>query len=173
MVFLSHLSVGYLLSVPATDSLSGLLIISGSILPDIDAFFFKYVKDHHKSPLHYPLFWLFLSILAILFSEISNNFYPGYLVFCLTLGIYGHLFFDWIFARSTGIMFFYPFSRKNFSILPLEPKKGKVSVRSFRKQILCLSFYLKSQNRILLFLEVFIIIFSVLVFFKRNVLPGF
>lgn len=177
MTLPAHLSGGYI-AINLVDKInpslelgSGCLLFAGligSVLPDIDFVFFKYMKDHHNSWPHTPLFWIaiyliFFSIGIFLRNQIIQNYSTA-----LIIGILTHLFLDWFNGRAAGIRIFYPFSEKLYSLFPLSPEKGRIPTFLIpnKEYVEFLKFYV--QNKFLLAIEIMIIIsgFGVWIFKK-------
>jgi len=96
-----------------------------SVLPDIDVFSSRLLKDHH-TVLHTPLFWLGTFIVLFLIGQLTNSLVVKSLAVAIFLGAMTHLFLDWLSGRTTGIQIFYPFSTRQYSLYPLKPKKGEI-----------------------------------------------
>lgn len=137
MIFPAHLVGGYLAIKiankinPNLGLLNNGLIITGlvgSVLPDVDLFFFKNLKDHHNSWFHAPLFWVSVYATITIFSLITKNQTIMSYSTALIIGVLVHIFLDWFSARTTGIKFLYPFSEKMFSLYPLSPQKGEIQI---------------------------------------------
>lgn len=166
MIIPAHLAGGYL-ALKLADKLqpemgfynNEMMVIGilGAILPDIDSFRFKYIKDHHDSFTHLPLFWILAFILVfgleILFKIQIINY-----TIALFLGIFSHLFLDWFSGRTTGIKIFYPFSGKAYSLFTINPDKGKIPISLLlnKENKDFLLFYW--ENKFLFFVEIGIII---------------
>lgn len=88
MTIPAHLAGGYL-AIKLIDKINpniglgegGVLMLGlvGSVLPDIDFFFSKYIRDHHSTIPHTPLFWLamysFIYLIGILFTGLTQTLY--------------------------------------------------------------------------------------------------
>ena len=86
-----------------------LLVILGSIFPDVDIFFGLYLKKNHRLFFsHYPSCWLILTLFSILF--VSQMYW-----FCLAALI--HTLVDVI---DWDISLLQPVSNRQFSILTLD-----------------------------------------------------
>lgn len=172
MTLPAHLAGGYLAIQLASelkpelglgnDTLYIFVGLIGAILPDLDGFFFKYLKDHHKSPLHAPLFYL---VIFTLIYSLDKLFYLKNLELFLVaflLGIITHLFLDWFSGRTTGLRLFYPFKLKDYSLFPLDPEKGKVpiSIIPNKEYKGYLKFYI--QNKFLFIVELLLILLALL-----------
>ncbi len=162
MTPIAHLSSGiwvYVLYASRFEYNRPLLVASllGSMAPDIDGLFGKKMKDHRRTIFHTPILWLFLFLISYLVYILTN--YAGMIYFnAFTFGALVHLFLDWISARTSGIMLFYPFSEKLYSLYPTNSEIGNVSVLPTKdtkyKQFWL--FYLK--NKKLLFIEIIVIL---------------
>ncbi len=134
MVPLTHLVVGYLFSktycemlgIPcgSEQAFTAVTIIS-SVFPDIDIFFGKKINEHRNTIFHAPIFWISFTTILIIYCFFNNSFLP-YSV-ALGFGVFSHIFLDWFSGRTIGIRLFYPFSKKMYSLFPLNPAMGNVS----------------------------------------------
>jgi len=174
MTLPAHLAGGYLalkassaLLPQATPDKSIFLIagILGAILPDIDTFRFRYIKDHHDSLSHTPLFWVLISLLIYGLGWFINNPSVEACAVALLIGTFSHLFLDWFSGRTAGIRVFYPFSKKVYSAFPLQPEMGKIPTLPNKKQLAFWKFY--SENKLLLFSEALIAIIGLALFTKQ------
>lgn len=126
------------------------------VLPDIDlSFYVNSVKDHHDTPTHTPLYWLALFIVLLVIYH-SNTAALAY-VWAAFIGITSHMFLDWYGGRICGIRLFFPFSKKRYSLFPLERKKFKQI--DFSKKYR--EFY--TNNRVLLWSEILIVVVAIAV----------
>lgn len=165
MTLPAHLAAGYLAvklvnkTSPSLklNSLGLMAGIAGAILPDIDFFFFRYIKDHHNSWLHIPLFWLGLYLLIYIITLFKKNVSVKKYTALFLIGIATHLFLDWFSGRTTGIKIFYPFSKTVYSLFPLNPQKGLVSTTIFPTKETIDFFKFYSQNTFLMIMEIAII----------------
>lgn len=114
----------------------------GAFLPDLDYLFFSYPKDHHHSLFHTPLFWLSLVIIFFLFLKKKKE---KMLLQAFSLSLLLHFIIDWYGARTAGIRILYPLSDKVYSLFPLQPKRGKISIFSNQAQREYLKFYFSNQ----------------------------
>ncbi len=141
-----------------------LIGIIGGAIPDIDSFFYKQIKDHHDSPLHTPFVWasFFLFLLGVnYFLNMGLQLY----IFALLIGVFSHIFLDWYAGRIAGVRIFYPFSKKRYSLFPMNPDQGKVPLKAvFTKEYI--KFY--SKNRFLLISEIFIVLAAIALVFIKN-----
>lgn len=93
-------------------------------LPDLDSLWNKVkLKDHHKGYFHAPLFWIGVFGIIALFGLISG-FYSWIFAFLFLSQVLFHLFTDWFTARTAGIAWFYPFSKKEFSLFKVKKDLG-------------------------------------------------
>ena len=162
MTPIAHASTGYLVSLSFGRPEIIIPTVIGALIPDIDLLFVKNTLYHRDSFLHLPFFWLIILFVASLF--ISKTIVIGF-----GLGIFLHIFFDWLTVEERGIgdmRLFYPFSDKKFAFNP-EPATGKkypknvISIESIK-------LYMESK---FLFLELFFDITGPLVFLtKSNIL---
>ena len=147
--------------MPEQYSMSISLIIMSLIfanLPDIDIFFAKTIKDHHQTPFHAPLFW-------ILVAAISIFFMPWSISLLLLLCVSVHNLLDYMAARTTGIMFLYPFSNKEYSLFPMKKEVGnfhpwKADRKSHTKYMIN---YMKNVPMVIF--EAAVFVFGVVAFF--------
>lgn len=163
MMLPAHISGGYL-AMNLVNKLNpnlgigsgGLLIAGmiGAVLPDVDFIFFKYVKDHHYSWPHSPLFWVAIYFVTFSIGVILKNQAVKNYSTALLIGVLTHLFLDWFNGRTGGIRIFYPFSEKVYSLFPLNPQKGEVSPLPFPSKEWIEFFKFYSQNKFLLFSEI-------------------
>lgn len=171
MTIPAHISGGYIaLNIinrisPNLELTNNELMIAGligSVLPDIDYVFFKYVKDHHNSWTHTPVFWIAIYIIVLILSLVFNEPILRSYSTALIIGIFTHLFLDWYSGRTTGIRILYPYSKKVFSLYQINPNKGKVStsLKPNQEHIEFFKFYAK--NKFLLFSEIGLILAGVL-----------
>lgn len=147
--------------LPEQYSMSTSLIVMSLVfayLSDIDIFFAKTVKDHHKTPFHAPLFWILVSAISLFFMHWS-------IALLLLLCVLVHALLDYMAARTTGIMFFFPFSIKEYSLFPIKKAIGnfhpwKADKKSYQN-------YLKNymKNVPMVIVEVLVFVFGVLAFF--------
>jgi len=116
---------------PATLSLA----IGLSMLPDLDALWVRARQqrrgthghnNHHTLPSHTPIFYLVIALAA----AIGLSWQASVLFTVITLG---HLVLDsW--ATDDGIMWLYPFRRKQYALLARPIHKGGLYGKAFYKQ---------------------------------------
>ena len=100
------------------------------IIPDLDVLAIKKFKDHHKSPMYWPIIWLVLLISTIIFQNtLSQLWFATIILFSSTILV--HICLDYIAGRTAGVQFLFPFSRKEISLCPVNKEKGSFSVRKF------------------------------------------
>jgi len=140
MEFISHIFSGslslYILRLlsPTSYEKTVLLVLLAMVfasLPDIDAVFGGTLKDHHRSPLHKPAFWVLIVLIGYLLSAgegLFSSIYVTLLAVCIAV----HLITDTITARTTGISWFYPFSKKEYSLYTLQPEKGDFNIFKYK-----------------------------------------
>lgn len=179
MVLPSHVAGGYV-AISVIDSIypnlgfgsGGLLLagLVGSVLPDIDFVFFKYVKDHHNSWLHTPIFWIILYVIVFIIGIVVQN--NGIIIYntAFLIGTITHLFLDWFSGRTAGIRISYPFSIKVFSLYPLNPQKGKVLTSLFPTKEHREFFKFYAKNKFLLCFEMSLVMIGFLLFCGKVVL---
>lgn len=134
MITVTHLGVGYVFSKTYCDLLgmqcgseqlfTSVAMIS-SVLPDVDIFFGKKINEHRNTLFHTPFFWVGVIFLLTIVSIVRKSFWPY--VIASSFGVFSHLFLDWFSGRTSGIRILYPFSRKMYSLFPLNPQKGNIS----------------------------------------------
>ncbi len=153
MIFLAHLASGillyYLLKKKLKHSYLFYICLIGSLVPDLDALFGKQVNAHRYTVFHAPLFWLGLFVFLMIIFLRNKKVKTCLSAFLLAVG--SHLFFDWITGRTAGIQFFYPFSKKIYSLYPLHPEKGNISIWTSLEQMDFWRFYW--ENKLLVALE--------------------
>ncbi len=172
MTFLGHVAGAYL-AVQLVNTVdpslnldqASILIVGvmGGVIPDIDALFYKQVKNHHDSPLHIPLFWaaVFLVLFAMNYAlGISLQKY----IIAVFVGVFSHFFLDWYGGRIAGVKFLYPFSQKRYSLFPLQFDKGSIPLRDtlgreYNK------FY--ASNKLLLISEITIVVAAITLFIVK------
>jgi len=174
----SHIATGYILSevfmnkfnLPQTDNLLITTIaIAGSLAPDIDGLFGLQIKDHHKTVFHAPIFWgLFILIIGLIGFSIKNVLIVISIA-AFGSGVFFHLFSDWFSGRTAGIRIFYPFSERQYSLFPLKPKKGAVSVFPNKKNIKEYREFMKYyfKNKFLVFTEISIILIAIFIWIRH------
>ena len=168
MTPIAHISSGYLVyagianTVKPDNFLLLLVSIAGALVLDMDALFGGKIKDHRNTVFHAPLFWLVVFIVAF---GVSYLLIPTLLIYIYAffLGVFIHLFLDWLGGRTAGIKIFYPFTDKKYALFPIKPEKGDISVLSIKGQGPFWKFYLK--NKILVVIELIIIVSPVFVYF--------
>ncbi len=132
--------------------------IMGALIPDVDYVFFKNIKDHHNGIPHSPLFWILMSSITCLFAFSTENILLMSYIIAFTIGVLVHLFLDWFSGRTAGIRVFYPFSKKVYSLYPLNPKKGEVSTSLIPNKSHLEFFRFYAQNKFLLSVEILIML---------------
>jgi membrane-bound metal-dependent hydrolase YbcI (DUF457 family) len=103
--------------------------VIGAITPDLNFFFYRYIKDHHNNPMYAPLVWLALFLFLHLVIRMWPTILGRYRIYinAFMLGVFSHLFLDWYAGRTTGVMLLYPFSETQYSLFTLHPSAGRVS----------------------------------------------
>lgn len=127
------------------------------VIPDIDALAIKNLRDHHKSPMHWPAIWVLLLVSTFIFRSFLGELWFATLILFSTL-ILVHICLDYIAGRTAGVQLLFPFSKKEMSLCPLHKEKGKFSPKTIKKKALFeyLEFYV--QNKALFLFELFIIL---------------
>lgn len=153
MTLPAHVAGGYLALKVTTNIVPGLgltepemllVTILGSVLMDIDVFFYKEMRDHHNSLLHTPLFWVLIFILGYGIDWFTKNPSIKNITNALFISVFSHFLLDWFSARRSGIRIFYPFSQKMYSLFPLDQGKWGSSFRIFPKKEQ-VEFYIKNK----------------------------
>lgn len=154
MLIPGHLAIGYLLSLLILKTLNpefnqseiNILLLLGSIfaiLPDIDtiSYLFKFNENttHKQFISHTPFLWL---IIGLAFFLMSTTIFLQTLALIFLIVTLSHFVLDSI---EYGIMWLWPFSRKQFSIHKIKSEKPKKndSLYSYYKRIFFKE-YLKS-----------------------------
>lgn len=174
-----HIAGGYLTAFlfikilkPEIDSnqINHLLIVGAfwGFAPDLDVFY-AFAKQqnllvshpttpiHRKFFLHAPMFWL---IVGLMIFFISASTFGKLFGLILWFSSWSHFFLDSI---EYGIMWLWPFNSKVYSLFNQE-KKFRIEETNFLKHSFkFLYFYSKS---ITFYLEIFIIISALIVYFK-------
>lgn len=135
------------------------MVIIGAVIPDVDGVFTETVAGHH-SILHTPILWIGFYTLVIIMSKMFNRKNIQQLGLGVMLGAQLHLFTDWFTARTVGIQWLYPFSHKDFSLYPIQPEQGQVTVWEMVKDPY-FSFYL--ENGFLLCTEIIICLSALII----------
>jgi len=138
------------------------------ILPDLDVLWSKNLSSHHESYFHAPLFWIGIATIIVIMHEIliiSNikqlaNIIPLWLAYIVLIQVISHLLFDYITARTAGIILFYPFNKKEYSLYKLNKKKGEFNSFEIKSQFKFLKHY--SKNKLLLGFEILMSILGIL-----------
>jgi len=174
----AHIATGYILSEVfinnfnlqgADNLLITTLTIAGSLAPDIDGLFGLQLKDHRKTVFHTPIFWGLLILIIGLIGFSIKNVLIVVSVAAFGSGIFFHLFLDWFSGRTAGIRIFYPFSERQYSLFPLKPKKGAVSVFPNKKNIKEYREFMKYyfKNKFLVFTEILIILVAIFIWIRH------
>jgi membrane-bound metal-dependent hydrolase YbcI (DUF457 family) len=145
-------------------------VIIGATISDIDILFVKNVKNHRDSPFHFPFFWLTVLIVGYLIGLYINSELMMTIITGFGLGIFLHIFFDWLTVTEKGageIKLLYPFSNKKFAFKPGPTKTGEYTL----KELFTVKYIKSHMTGRFLFIEIFLIVFSLLVFLlKSNIL---
>lgn len=125
-MFIAHLPAGYILGrAAARTGLPGTMAaaLAGSILPDLDLFYFYLVDarqhHHHSYWIHYPVVWLTLLAasgiwLALARGRSKRAAWPA---FILCLSAMAHIMLDGLVG---DIMLLAPWSRKFYALAQVE-----------------------------------------------------
>ncbi len=117
-MFIAHLPAGYIVSKAFKNHVLKTGVLLGSIIPDIDLFYFytfgQRAVMHHKYWTHMPFFWIVIALTTWLLAKI---FKPNFALLPLGLlaGTFLHLSLDSI---AGSIYWFAPFS--DFSLTLVE-----------------------------------------------------
>lgn len=126
-MFLAHLPAGYLISATLEKRLNVRGIVTagliGSILPDVDMFYFYFIDKqqhlHHSYWTHIPIFWFLLACLCftmIFISRCKNWLLPTSVFF---LNIFIHLLLDTVVGKIEWLQ---PFSKTAFYFFDVEAR---------------------------------------------------
>ena len=99
-----------------------LLVIFGSVLPDLDFLLASYLKVNHRTlPTHYPSLWISFTLVSLLLSKY---------IFWICFAGCVHLLIDII---DWELYLFRPFSNKTWSLISLNTKNilRQKSIREF------------------------------------------
>jgi membrane-bound metal-dependent hydrolase YbcI (DUF457 family) len=165
----AHLSSGLLVSKLYKASWAGIsgrmvlrTAIVGSFFPDIDGLFGSNLNVHRYTMFHAPLCYLFLFAIFFLLGKFLKNVSIQKIAIVFTTSVLIHLFLDWVSARTCGVMLFYPFSSKPFSLLPIKPEMGDMSVLPDKNSFRFWSFYL--ENKFLVAIELVVIVLGLVMY---------
>lgn len=126
----THLAAGYVvvsrivntekIATAHTTRNRTILLIWGLVLSvgmDLD---FTNIADHHRTLMHYPLFWLTLCGLLFIGGRVLRNDFLASFASITFITAMLHLILD-TFGVTLGIYWLYPFSDREFSFLTLHP----------------------------------------------------
>lgn len=136
-------------------------IVAGMI-SDVDGLFYiGRLRDHHDTPLHTPSFWMAVFVILSVANNVTHETFQPYITGSF-IGVSSHLFLDWYAGRVAGLRVFYPFSKKRYSLFPLQRDKGvfKFDAHGIREYI---KFYV--SNRFLIVSEVLTVLVATALFF--------
>ena len=138
--------LGWTLHQPVTPVLVG-VAIGLSLLPDLDAFLVRARQhrqgiighnNHHTLVTHTPLFYLVAAAILVCFVASQSALF----FLWVTLG---HLMLDsW--ATDDGIMWLYPFRRKQYALLPRPIHAGGLYGKEFYKRYYRLWHFLVAES---------------------------
>ena len=178
MLLPTHIASGYLIAQVyinnfnlegVSSDLITTIAIVGSLVSDVDGLFGKQLKNHRKTPLHTPLIWLLFILIIFLIGFITDKRKMIAFSTVFIIGILFHLFLDWFGQRAAGIRIFYPLSKKQYSLFPLNPQKAAFSVfpnrNNIKKYREFVKFYFK--NKFLIVTEILIILTAMLIWVKQ------
>lgn len=164
-----HIAAGYLVSLAAAKALQTSdprLIAFGTFMafaPDLDLFYkfsqvkrFYFDKDsdnaettHRRLVTHAPLVYLLISLGLLVFSrELAVMFF---------VGSWSHFILD---SSGYGIPWLYPFSKKLFSVMPINEETRSNGIGFIDYWVKFIKFYAKRPE---FYLEILIIIIAVIV----------
>jgi len=165
-VFLpSHLASGYILGQFVKRPLWTIspfmpVLLIASILPDVDVISSETVAGHH-SILHTPICWIVIFGLMVFAGRITQNKKIKPISLGIFLGTQLHLFTDWFTARTVGIKWLYPLSKKDYFLFNIQPENGQVKVLEMLSDPY-FSFY--RENGFLFWTEIGLLVFTVIIF---------
>lgn len=133
-----------------------IVAMAGAFFPDIDGLFGSNLNVHRYTVFHAPLCYLFLFVISSLLGKLLKNVFIQKITTVFTISVLIHLFLDWVSARTCGIMLFYPFSSKPFSLLPIKSEMGNMPVLPDKNSFRFWSFYL--ENKFLVAIELMVIV---------------
>ena len=123
----AHLPSGYVLSsyllerlrrAPAKASWLLAAGVLGGIAPDFDMLYFHFVdmgmKHHHRYPSHWPLLWLCLLAVALLWTRCRRRAPGGWLLLAFSLGGMLHVLLD---TLAGDIWWLAPFVDQRYSLV--------------------------------------------------------
>jgi hypothetical protein len=168
MMFLSHILLGiFVLKMVSSIfptipfNLQTILItLVLQLLPDLDVFWAKDLSSHHKSYFHAPIFWIGISVIIFIISNITKII-PVWISYIVLIQTVSHLLFDYITARTAGIILYYPFGKKEYSLFKLNKKQGEFNSFEISLQFKFLKHYF--ENKFLLFFEIIVCILGIVV----------
>lgn len=131
-MFIAHLPAGYLcakLTTRRSESPYRRLIfwsiVLGSILPDVDMFYFYLIDNrqthHHLYWTHLPSFWLVGYLIISVISILRKNNRLLYSGTALVAGVFLHLLLD---TPVGGIAWLHPFSSKLYYLLEIQATRS-------------------------------------------------
>ena len=105
-----------------------------STLPDLEGLWSKKkIHEHHETPFHTTLFWMTVTFILLMI----NFLFEGtliYIVFLLLITVLGHILFDYIFGRFSGVPMFQPFCSRQYSLFEILSFGGEVNPRHIHKK---------------------------------------
>lgn len=125
MTSFAHIASGYLIyklsessvQIHADVPVLGLAIV-GSLIPDIDGLFGNKLNNHRYTIFHAPLFWFSVVTLLYIVGVVLHSVVIQQGIGVFGVGVFIHLLLDWMSARTCGIMLWFPFSKKIYSLFP-------------------------------------------------------
>lgn len=161
----THLAVGYMFAKTYCDVFNlpcgsepifVAITIAGSLFPDIDIFFGKKINEHRNSIFHTPFLYFCLVCLFFLAGIFWEKMWIYMIAFAF--GAFSHLFLDWVSGRTIGVRIFYPFSKTTYSLFPLTPQMGNITLVPNRKNLNAYTSWLRFffRNRFLVICEILI-----------------
>ena len=132
MTFTAHIAAGIILVKylelkgllnPSLEHQYLLVASIASTLPDLDGLIFHKIYDHRtNSPFHIPATWWILCLTAVVVAVAQRQRIYLSFIYVSFLSIYLHLFLD-TFGVNAGICWLKPFTRKEYSFLPIHHGK--------------------------------------------------
>jgi hypothetical protein len=126
VMFIAHIPSGYIMSVLVSERVRRIRVSSfavvgagmaGAIAPDIDMFYFYFIDHrqthHHKYITHWPVLWLFLVAVSILWLRFTRDSKAAYLSLVFSMGGVLHLILD---SFVGDIWLFAPFINRSYAM---------------------------------------------------------
>lgn len=135
-MFIAHLPAGYLLGRALHHKLSIahfpksqywllLAALIGSVLPDLDLFYFYLIDNrqhnHHTYWMHWPVFWLGIFAAGMAVAAVCKNAVLARATLMLCLGVFLHLLLD---TLTGGIAWLAPWYQHYFGLIDVPARYG-------------------------------------------------